>query len=243
MKKNVVNNYQDIDWQRCHIDLLNLQQQLVRAYKAKDKNKVLNLQRQIVTSFAARALAVRRVTLNKGGKTPGVDGEKWPTPKSRMEAIKQLNYTTQNPNLYRAQPVRRMEIPKPGQAEKRPLGIPTLIDRAVQAVYLSSIDPIAEETGDENSFGFRPYRGAREAITKLNTLLGRDHSPTWIYDADIRKCFDTINHQWLLDNVPIGDKAVLESWLKSGVETLSGLEATTSGVPQGGVISPALCSP
>ena len=218
--------------------MLNLQQQLVRAYKAKDKGKVLNLQRQIVTRFAARALAVRRVTLNKDGKTPGVDGEKWPTPKSRIKAIKQLNYITQNPNLYRAHPVRRVEIPKPGKAEKRPLGIPTLIDRAVQAVYLSSIDPIAEETGDENSFGFRPYRGAREAIIKRNTLLGRDHSPTWILDADIRKCFDTINHQWLLDNVPIGDKAVLESWLKSGVETLSGLEATTSGVP----LSPALCN-
>lgn len=134
-----------------------------------------------------------------------------------------------------------MEIPKPGKVEKRHLGIPTLIDRAVQAIYLSSIDPLTEETSDLNSYGFRSYRGTREAIVKLNTLLGRDHSPAWILDADIRKCFDTINHQWLLNNVPIGDKIVLESWLKSGVETLTGFQATTEGA-QGGVISPALCN-
>lgn len=238
-----ITSYQDIDWRRCQDELLQKQQHLVEAYRAKQNRIVKNLQRQIVTSFAARALAVRRVTNNKGGQTPGVDGAKWPDPNSRLRAVEQLRNLTQNPNSYRALPVRRVEIPKPGnRAEKRPLGIPTLTDRAMQAVYLSSIEPLVEETSDANSYGFRPYRGAREAVAKLRNLLGKDYSPEWVLDADIQKCFDKINHDWLVQNVPIGDKAVLESWLKSGVAYNTNVTATVAGVPQGGVISPALAN-
>lgn len=200
--KEKLKSYQEIDWRQCQSKLLHNQQQLVEAYRAKQTRKVQNLQRKIVTSFEARALAVRRITHNKGGQTPGVDGQKWLSPKSRLLAIEQLQNLTQNPKSYRAQPVRRVEIPKPGKAEKRPLGIPTLIDRSMQAVYLCSIDPIVEETSDLNSYGFRPFRGSREAVAKLRNLLGKDYSPEWVLDADIQKCFDSINHQWLLQNVP-----------------------------------------
>ena len=238
-----ITSYQDMDWRRCQDELLQKQQHLVEAYRAKQNRMVKNLQRQIVTSFAARALAVRRVTNNKGGQTPGVDGAKWPDPNSRLSAVEQLRNLTQNPNSYRALPVRRVEIPKPGnRAEKRPLGIPTLTDRAMQAVYLSSIEPLVEKTSDANSYGFRPYRGAREALAKLRNLLGKDYSPEWVLDADIQKCFDKINHDWLVQNVPVGDKAVLESWLKSGVAYNTNVTATVAGVPQGGVISPALAN-
>lgn len=235
-------SYQDINWKKCQEELLLHQQQLVEAYGEKQNRRVRQIQRQIVTSFEARALAVRRVTNNKGGQTPGVDGIKWLNPKSRLLAIEELQSLIQNPKAYRAQAVRRVEIPKPGKAEKRPLGIPTLIDRAMQAVYLCSIDPLVEETSDVNSYGFRPFRGPREAVAKLRNLLGKDYSPEWVLDADIQKCFDRINHNWLLENVPIGDRAVLESWLKSGVTCSMGTQETTMGVPQGGVISPALCN-
>lgn len=152
--------YQDINWQQCQTELLGLQQQLVKAYRANEGRRVRDLQRTIVTCFATRALAVRRVTTNRGGHTPGVDGVRWTSPRCRSEAIESLRELTQNPEHYRASPVRRVVIPKPGKAELRPLGIPTLTDRAMQAVYLSSIDPLAEESGDLNSYGFRPYRGS-----------------------------------------------------------------------------------
>lgn len=220
-----------------------MQQKLVLAKRQNQNLQVLtDLQRQIVTSYANRALAVRRVCTNNGGKTPGIDGVTWPDPKSRAAAIEQLQYWTQNSNHYKAQPVRRVYIPKPGKTEVRPLGIPTLKDRAMQAVYLSCVDPLVEETSDTNSYGFRPYRGSRDAMAKLRNLLGKDYSPNWLLDADIRKCFDKINHAWLLKNVPMCDIGVLNSWLESGVQTLCSWEATPLGVPQGGVISPLLCN-
>jgi RNA-directed DNA polymerase len=212
----------------------------VEAHRAKNARTIKDLQRSIVTSFAARALAVRRVTTNKGGNTPGVDGMKWDSPHKKMNAIKELHYLTQNPGEYKAKPVKRVFIPKPGKAEKRPLGIPTLTDRAMQAVYLYSIDPLVEETSDVNSYGFRPYRGTREAAAKIRDTLGKDYSPNWLLDADIEKCFDKINHKWLLEHVPIVDREVLDTWLRSGVETMTGTEPTGLGVPQGGVISPTL---
>lgn len=157
-----------------------------------------------------------------------------------MNAINELQHLTQKPGEYKAKPVKRVFIPKPGKAEKRPLGIPTLTDRAMQAVYLYSIDPLVEETSDANSYGFRPYRGAREATAKIRDTLGKDYSPNWLLDADIEKCFDRINHNWLLEHVPIVDREVLQTWLRAGVETGTGTELIGLGVPQGGVISPTL---
>lgn len=157
-----------------------------------------------------------------------------------MNAINELQHLTQKPGEYKAKPVKRAFIPKPGKAEKRPLGIPTLTDRAMQAVYLYSIDPLVEETSDANSYGFRPYPGAREATAKIRDLLGKDYSPNWLLDADIEKCFDRINHNWLLEHVPIVDREVLQTWLQAGVETGTGIELNGLGVPQGGVISPTL---
>ena len=242
-------NYQEIDWKICHSCLCAkskgekvaaLQTRLVEAHRAKDVRGIKDLQRSIVTSFAARALAVRKVTFNKGGNTPGVDGVKWDSPRKKINAISELQHYTQKPGEYKAKPVKRVHIPKPGKAEKRPLGIPTLLDRAMQAVYLYSIDPLVEETSDVNSYGFRPYRGAREAAAKIRDTLGKDYSPNWLLDADIEKCFDKINHDWLMEHVPIVDREVLETCLRSGATTGAGTEPTGVGVPQGGVISPTL---
>lgn len=231
-------NYQEIDWKTCHEKLATLQARLVEAHRATDPRAVKNLQRSIVTSFAARALAVRRVTTNKGGNTPGVDGVQWNSPRKRMRAIQELHHLTQNPNEYRARPVKRVFIPKPGKLEKRPLGIPVLSDRAMQAIYLYSIDPLIEETSDPNSYGFRPYRSAAEAAAKIRDTLGKDYSPNWLLDADIEKCFDKINHNWLLKHVPIVDRCVLDTWLQAGA--IDTIDMTPEGVPQGGILSPAL---
>lgn len=127
----------------------------------------------MVTSFPCRALAVRRVASSHGAKTPGVDNIVWNTPGQRFQAIEQLKTLVNKPNNYVASPVRRVWIDKPGKTEKRPLGIPTLIDRAAQAVYLQVMDPLVEEISDTNSYGFRRCRSAHKAITQLRVTLDK----------------------------------------------------------------------
>lgn len=117
-----------------------------------------------------------------------------------------------------------------------------MLDRSMQALYCMAIEPIVEDMSDSHSYGFRKYRGCRDAIAKLSTILGRDTDAQWVLDADIEKCFDLINHQWLIKNTPMVDKVILESWLKSGVTMANQVEATDQGTPQGGVISPLLCN-
>lgn len=239
----MMKSYQQINWKKCQNDLNKMQEDLVWSFRAGNKKKVKALQNQIVNSFATRALAVRRVTTNKGSLTAGVDGVTWKTSQARMDAIQQLRYWTENPKLYKAKPVRRVMIPKPKQPlEKRPLGIPAMIDRAMQEVYRMSLDPIVEETSDPNSYGFRKYRGCRDAMAKLAGSLDRSFCAQWVLDADIEKCFDRINHEWLVDKVPIVHRQVLISWLKSGVKPFGQVEYSDNGTPQGGTISPLLCN-
>ena len=243
-------SFQDIRWKQCYDELSRKQEFLVENYRQGNSKKVNELQKEIVTSFATRALAVKKVTTNHGSKTPGVDGVTWTTSIQKMDAIDELRHWTQKPREYTDKPVRRVMIPKPGIAEKRPLGIPTLLDRAMQAVYKEAIDPIVEEQSDPNSYGFRKYRGCREAIAMIRTLLAKEHGASWILDADIEKCFDRINHQWLIQNVPMIHKEVLESWLKSGVSIIRETQAkgtpplacSESKAKEGGIISPLLCN-
>lgn len=127
--------------------------------------------------------------------------------------------------------MKRVWIPKENPNEMRPLGIPTLIDRAAQAVYQMGVDPVVEEQSDPNSYGFRVGRSPGDAITRIRTLLDKTTSPRWILDADVAKCFDTISHPFLMERTPICDKIVLEQWLKSGVLEGRVLEKTTEGTP------------
>ena len=146
--------------------------------------KVKALQRLLTHSFSGKALAVKRVTENQGKRTPGVDGKLWSTPASKMEGIKSLRQ-----HGYRAQPLRRIHIPKTN-GKKRPLGIPTMGDRAMQALYKLALDPIAETTGDPNSYGFRKGRAPADAIQQCFILLCRKNSAQWILEGDIKSCFD-----------------------------------------------------
>jgi len=194
------------------------------------------LQRLLTHSYSGRILAVRRVTENRGKRTAGVDGESWETPAQKGKAVERLRQRG-----YRAQPLRRVYIPK-RNGKLRPLGIPTLHDRAMQALYLLALEPVAETQADPNSYGFRRERSTADAIEQCFKIFSRRKvSPEWILEGDIRACFDRISHAWLMAHIPM-DKAILEQWLKAGYLEKQAFHPTTAGTPQGGIISPVLAN-
>lgn len=224
-----------IDFARCERKVRKLQVRIAKAQKERRYNKVRALHHLLVTSFEAKALAVRKVTSNKGKRTAGVDHVKWDTDAKKIDAVCSLKRRG-----YKALPLKRVNIPKKN-GKMRPLGIPTMRDRAMQALYLMALEPITETTADANSYGFRKFRSTADAIDALHRWLSRDCSPEWILEGDIKGCFDHISHEWLLDNVRI-DKYILEKWLKSGVVFNKLLQPTVEGTPQGGIISPTLAN-
>jgi RNA-directed DNA polymerase len=139
-----------------------------------------------------------------------VDKQLWDNPSKRMDALLELKEIIHNPKGYKGSPLKRVWIPKENKNEMRPLAIPTLIDRAAQAVYQMGVDPVVEEQSDPNSYGFRVGRSPGDAITRIRTLLDKTTSPRWILDADVAKCFDTISHTFLMEKTPICDKIVVE---------------------------------
>lgn len=230
-------NYNNIDWIKCKNDVMKIQNQVVVAYKNGNSEQVTNYQNAIVRSFAARALAVRKVNTNCGGKTAGIDEVIWSKPEQRMEAIDKLK----NLSKYKAKPVKRVWITKPN-GEKRPLGIPTMFDRAVQALYVQALNPIAEECADKCSYGFRPHRSTKDAAIYLKLVLGSiTATRRWIFLCDVEKYFDQISHKWVLDNIPL-NKKMLKEFVKSGVIEKGMFEKTEKGTPQGGVISPVIAN-
>ena len=227
--------WNQIDWATCERDVRRLQARIVKATREGCHGRVKALQWLLTHSFSGRALAVKRVTGNAGKETPGVDRAIWRSPEAKAQAIGSLRRRG-----YQPQPLRRVYIPK-ANGKRRPLGIPTMHDRAMQALYLLSLDPIAETTADRNSYGFRPMRSTADAIEQCFKLLSRKSAPLWVLDGDIVGCFDHISHDWMLNSIPM-DNAVLRGWLKAGYVEKRTLFATDEGTPQGGVISPALAN-
>jgi RNA-directed DNA polymerase len=224
-----------IDWQAIHRNVRRLQVRIVKAVKEGRWGKVRALQRLLTHSFSGKVLAVRRVTENQGKKTPGVDREIWDTPEKKIQAVRELKRRG-----YQPQPLRRVYIPKSDGVTMRPLGIPTMKDRAQQAVYLLALDPVVETTADNNSYGFRQQRSCADAIEQGFNALSKS-IPQWILEGDIKSCFDRISHDWLLAHVPM-DRAILQKWLKAGYMDKHVFHETTDGTPQGGIISPALAN-
>jgi RNA-directed DNA polymerase len=224
-----------IDWRKAHRNVRRLQARIVKAEQEGKTSKAQALQHLLTHSFSGRALAVKRVTENRGKRTPGVDGELWNTPQKKAQAVPSLRRRG-----YRPQPLRRRYIPK-SNGRLRPLGIPTMKDRAMQALYLLALDPIAETLADPNSYGFRQLRSPADAIEQCFNVLATRYSAEWVWEGDIRSCFDRISHDWLLAHIPI-DKTILRKWLKAGYMDEFVLYPTEDGTPQGGIISPVLAN-
>jgi RNA-directed DNA polymerase len=224
-----------IPWPKVYRTVRRLQARIVKAVREGKWHKVQALVYLLTHSFAGRALAILRVVSNSGAKTPGVDGELWNTPEAKSNAFSALRR-----HGYRPQPLRRTYIPK-SNGKRRPLGIPTMTDRAMQALYLLAVDPVAETQADGHSYGFRLERNCADALEQVHLLLGNPHGPRWILEGDIKACFDRISHDWLLTHIPL-DKDLLRRWLKAGFLEKQVLFATTEGTPQGGIISPVLAN-
>ncbi len=224
-----------IDWQTIHQNVRRLQVRIAQATKVGRWGKVRALQRLLTHSYSGKVFAVRRVTENDGKKTPGVDQEIWDTPEMKTQAVHALKRRG-----YQPQPLRRVYIPKSDGKTMRPLGIPTMKDRAQQALHLLALDPVMETTADNNSYGFRQQRSCADAIEQCFKTLSKPN-PQWILEGDIKSCFDRISHDWILAHVPM-DRAILQKWLKSGYMEKHVLHETADGTPQGGIISPALAN-
>jgi RNA-directed DNA polymerase len=223
-----------IKWQKAHSIVRRLQARIVKATQAGRWGKVQALQRLLTHSFSAKLLAVKRVTENQGKRTPGVDGVIWETPEHKAQAV-----TTLCQHGYRTLPLRRVSIPKSTGTGTRPLSIPCMKDRAMQALYLLALDPIAETLAEPNSYGFRLERSTADAIDQCHRVLSLRTSAQWIFEGDIRACFDSLSHDWLVTHIPL-DKAILRKWLQAGFMDQHLLLPTETGVPQGGVISPVI---
>jgi len=224
-----------INWALVQRHVRRLQARMVKATQGGRHNKVKALQWLLTHSFSGKALAVKRVTQNKGKNTPGVDKITWKTPGAKTNAIVSLKRRGYSPL-----PLRRVLIPKKN-GKTRPLGIPVMKCRAMQALHLLALEPIAETTADLNSYGFRSERSTADAGEQCFTSLAQKASAQWVLEADIQGCFDKISHDWMLANIPT-DKAVLKKWLKAGFVYQNELFPTETGTPQGGIISPVLAN-
>ncbi len=225
-----------INWPCAQRTVRKLQARIVKATKEGRRSKVKALQWLLTHSRSGKVVAVKRVTENQGKRTPGVDGEIWSTPAVKTRAVLSLSRRG-----YRPQPLRRVYIPK-GNGTLRPLGIPTMTDRAMQALYLLALDPVSETTADKHSYGFRKRRSTQDALAQCFLVLCRPaRSPQWVFEADIKGCFDNISHDWVLEHIPM-DTLVLRKWLKAGMVDCAQWFPTDIGTPQGGIVSPTLAN-
>ena len=224
-----------VNWRKTFGRVRRLQMRIAEAMREGKRGKAHALRRILTRSLSAACMAVRRVTENKGRKTPGVDGVVWSSPEDKQEAVRAVQRRE-----VRVLPLRRIYIPK-ANGKKRPLGIPTMLVRAHQGMHALGLDPVAEHLADPNSYGFRRERSPADAIGQVFITLAKENSPQWILEGDIRACFDQISHEWMLKNIPISG-TILSGWLKAGYVERGTFHATREGTPQGGIISPVICN-
>ena len=229
------NSWKEIDWTDASEYVNRLQVRIVKATKAKKWNLVKRLQYLLTHSFYAKAIAVKKVTQNKGRKTPGVDNQIWMTDEDKWNGIKELESRG-----YKALPTRRVLIPKKN-GKKRPLSIPTIKDRAMQTLYLLSLQPVEETSADEHSYGFRLNRCCQDACEQVFADLSLKRSAQWVLEGDIKGCFDNISHEWMMEHIPM-DKRILNQFIKAGYVFKKKLFPSNKGAIQGGSISPTLAN-
>ena len=226
--------WSSVDWTATEAVVRRIQDRIFRAAKAGDGTRVANLQKLLARSRSAKLLAIRQVTQRNAGRgTPGIDGVVCRTPEDRV-ALLESGLELKG---YTPKPVRRVYIPKANGKGCRPLGIPTVKDRVMQAVVKLALEPEWETRFEANSYGFRPGRCTMDAIEAVFTALGQKGSSRWIFDADISGCFDAIAHGPLLARLPTFTRTI-ERWLKAGSIEMGACRASVAGTPQGGILSP-----
>ena len=232
-------DWREIDWSKTTRAVKGLRQQIYRAAQNRDNRKLRSLQRLMLKSRANVELSVRQVTqINKGRKTPGVDGQVALSPDERTELIQQI---MQN-ELWKAQPAKRVYIPK-SDGRQRPLGIPTIADRVRQAMVKNALEPEWEARFEPCSYGFRPGRDCHDAIGRIFRIALPHSRKHWVVDADIKGAFDNISHEALLDQIKdFPAREMVKQWLKAGILDKGVFAETDQGTPQGGVISPLLAN-
>lgn len=231
--KELAQQWKTIDWKRVNKFVNNLQSRIASAAKNGNWKTVTKLSRLLTRSFYAKLFSVRKITTNKGSRTPGIDGIIWSSSADKMRSALKLTN-----KAYRAKPLTRKYIRKKN-GKLRPLSIPTMYDRAMQTLHSLVLSPIESATGDKTSFGFKPYRSTKDAYAYLHICLSKKNAPEWIVEGDIKACFDEINHSWILDNTPM-NKRILKEFLKAGYVENFHLFPTEKGTPQGGPVSPII---
>src|SRR5712664_2005536 len=230
-----MDRWETIPWKKLQRNVFKVQKRIYQASQCDDVKAVRQFQRLLMNSRSAKLLAVRKVTQeNQGKRTAGVDGVKALTPPQRLKLAETLKID------HKANPVRRVWIPKPDTDEQRPLGIPTVHDRALQTLVKLALEPEWEAKFEPNSYGFRPGRSCHDARGAI--FLAIEHTPKFVFDADIKGACDHIDQTALLDKLhtyPAG-RQVIKAWLKAGVMDGKDYSPTEMGTPQGGVISPLL---
>ena len=233
-------DWRQVNWRRVEDEVRRLRQRIFTASKAGDLKRVRNLQKLMLRSRANTLLSVRRVTERNAGRlTAGVDGEVVLTPEAKARLADRVH---QNPEPFKALPVRRVYIPKPGSRKRRPLGIPVIADRAHQARVVSALEPEWEARFEPRSYGFRPGRGCHDAIEAVyHAVKGKDPKRRWALDADLAQAFDKLGHDHILNQLgTFPARGMVAQWLTAGVVEQGRLYRTEAGVPQGGVVSPVL---
>jgi RNA-directed DNA polymerase len=217
--------WDSVNWTIVELNVKRLQMRIAKAIRDNKYGKAKSLQWLLSHSYYGKLLAVKRVTQNRGKNTPGVDGIIWRTSRQKIQAAMSLSR-----RKYKPKPLRRVYIPK-ANGKQRPLGIPTMKDRAMQALHLLGLEPVAEMLLDNNAYGFRQERSTADAIGQCFRALCQKCSASWVLEGDIRSCFDTIRHRWLLENIPM-DKTMLGKWLSAGVMENQTYHQTLEGTPQ-----------